>query len=189
MLQINERILVLSPGDQIPQVSGDSIKLYLAGTTDFGSAENDWQGKFIDGLVKLSDPLKGLLLIKNVNWIIFNPKALPTNDMGPSLENPEFVNNIRWRLMAQDQADMIFLNILKKSVSPIPVLEFGSMVTSGKLVVRCSEEYQIYPQIRLYCEKFQVPLLTGKTSVKDVILSGGNYIQKFRDLQQYNLPE
>jgi hypothetical protein len=41
----------------------------------------------------------------------------------------------------------------------------------------------------MYCEKYQVPLLTGKTSVKDVILAAGNYIQKFRDLQQMQIPE
>ena len=103
MLQVSERILVLSPGDQMPQTSGDAIKLYLGGTMDFGSSENDWQQKFIDGLDKLSDPLKGLLLIKNVNWIIFNPKIMPTNNLGASLDNPEFVNNMRWRMMAQDQ--------------------------------------------------------------------------------------
>ena len=88
-----------------------------------------------------------------------------------------------------DQADMVFLNIMNKSVSPVPILEFGSLLTSGKLIVRCGEQHQIYSQIRLYCEKYQVPLLTGKTSVKDIILAGGNFIQKFRDLQQTQIPD
>ena len=88
-----------------------------------------------------------------------------------------------------DLADVVFLNIMNKSTSPIPVLEFGTMATSGKLVVRCGENYQIYSQIRLYCEKYQIPLLTGKTSVKDVLLAMGSYTQKFQELQSLQLPE
>ena len=189
MIQLSEKIIVLNPGDQLPQVTNDAIKLYLGGTMDFGSSENDWQTKFQEGLMKLTDPLKGLLMIRGASWIIFNPHVPPTMNLAPTLDNPEFVNVMQWRMTMMDIADVVFLNIMNKSVSPIPVLEFGSLLTSGKLVVRCGELNQIYPQIRLYCEKYNVPLLTGKTSVKDVILCAGSYIQKFRDLQQLQLPE
>lgn len=189
MIQLSDKITVLYPGDQLPQVTNDAIKLYLGGTMDFGSSENDWQTKFQEGLLKLTDPLKGLLMIRGAQWIIFNPHVPPTMNLAPTLDNPEFVSVMNWRMTMMDMADVVFLNIMNKSVSPIPILEFGSMVTSGKLVVRCGEANQIYSQIRLYCEKYNVPLLTGKTSVKDVILCAGSYIQKFRDLQQLQLPE
>jgi len=189
MYQVNERIVVLNPGDQVPAITNDSVKVYLAGTMDFGAAENDWQNIWVDGLSKLSDPIKGLLLIKNVNWIVFNPKVPPQQNLAPTLDNQEFVQTMQWRMTMMDMADVVFLNIMNKSTSPIPILEFGSLLTSGKLIVRCGEQHQIYSQIRLYCEKYNVPLLTGKTSVKDVILAAGNYIQKFRDLQQSQLPE
>lgn len=189
MLQVNEKILVLNPGDQLPTLTNDSIKLYLGGTMDFSSSNNDWQQKFIEGLAKLTDPLKGLLMYKNVSWIIFNPHVLPTTNLAPSLDNPEFVQTMQWRIQMMDLADVVFLNIMNKSTSPIPVLEFGTMTTSGKLVVRCGENYQIYSQIRLYCEKYQIPLLTGKTSVKDVLLAMGSYTQKFQELQSLQLPE
>ena len=189
MLQVSEKITVLYPGDQLPVVTNDAIKVYLGGTMDFGSSENDWQTKFVEGLTKLTDPLKGLLMIKGANWIIFNPHVPPTNRLAPTLENPEFIAVMQWRLSMMDIADFVFLNIMNKSVSPTPILEFGSLVTSGKLVVRCGEANQMYSQIHLYCEKYGVPLLTGKTSVKDVILCAGSYIQKFRDLQQMQIPE
>ena len=88
-----------------------------------------------------------------------------------------------------DMSDIVFLNIMNKSTSPTPLLEFGSLLTSGKLVVRCGEQNYCYSMIRMYCEKYNVPLLTGKTSVKDVILCAGSYIEKFRDLQQMQIPE
>lgn len=189
MIQINEKIVVLNPGDQLPQVTNDSIKLYLGGTMDFGSSNNDWQQKFIEGLTKLTDPLKGLLMYKNTSWIIFNPHVPPQNPLAPTLDNPEFVSTMQWRMQMMDISDVVFINIMNKSTSPIPILEFGSLLTSGKMVVRCGEQHQIYSQIRLYCEKYNVPLLTGKTSVKDVLLAMGSYTQKFQELQSLQLPE
>ena len=189
MQQINEKIIVLNPGDQMPQMTNNSVKIYLAGTQDFSNAANDWQQKFIEGLVPLTDPIKGLLMLKSTNFIIINPHVPFQSPAGPTLDNPQFVQVMQWRMSMMDQADMVFCNIMNMSKSPAPVLEFGVMVTSGKLVVRCGELHMNYPQIRLYCEKYNIPLLTGKTSVKDVLLTGGNFIQKFRDLQQTQLPE
>lgn len=188
MVQLNERVVVFNPGDQLPMITSDSIKIYLAGTMDFGNQNNNWQQKFETGLVNLTDPIKGLLLIKNVNFIIFDPHVPMNSPAGATLDNPEFVEVMNWRLTCMDQADFVFCNILNKSVSPVPILELGSLISSGKLVVRCGENHQIYSHIRMYCEKFRVPLLTGNTTVKDVLLAAGNYIQKFQDLQQLSLP-
>ena len=190
MLNVNEHVTVFYPGEQLPQITNDSVKIYLGGTMDFsGNIETDWQQAFIDGLAKLTDPLKGLLLIKNLNFIIFNPKVPLTGPAGPTLDNPEFVKVMSWRMQMQELSDMVFINIMKNSVAPFPLIEFGSLLTSGKLIVRSSELNQAYSHIRLYCEKYQVPLLTGKTSVKDVILAAGGCLEKFRDNARYPLPE
>ena len=189
MQQVNENIIVLNPGDQLPQITNDCIKIYLAGTMDFSGISTDWQTKFIEGLVKCTDPLNGLLMYKNTRWVIFNPHVPAQNPAAPTLDNPEFVATMNWRLAMMRAADVIFVNIMNKSKSPIPVLEFGATLTSGKAVVRCGEQHMIYSTIRLYCENFQVPLLTGKTSVKDVLLTMGSYTQKFRELQSLQLPE
>lgn len=190
MLNVNEHITVFSPGEQLPQITNDSVKIYLGGTMDFsGNIETDWQQAFINGLAKLTDPVKGLLLIKNLNFIIFNPKLPLTSPLAPTLDNPEFVKVMNWRLQMQELSDIVFVNIMKNSVSPIPVLEFGSLLSSGKLIVRASEANRMYSHLRLYCEKFQVPLLTGQTSVKDVLLAAGGYLEKFRDNARYPLPE
>ena len=98
---------------------------------------------------------------------------------------------MQWRMSSQDMADIVFLNIMNKSQSLSPILEFGSNLQSGKLIVRCGDQHVMYSQIRLYCEKYNVPLLTGKTSVKDVLLSAGGFLQKFQDMQSnnQNIPE
>lgn len=189
MIQLSDKVTVVYTGEELPAITNDAVKIYLAGTIDFGSEENNWQSKFEQGLVQLCDPIKGLLLLKGVSFLIFDPRVPLPNGLAPTLDNPDFVAAQTWRMTAMDQADFVFCNILNKSISPIPVLEFGSLLRSGKLVVRCGEKHQIYSHIRMFCEKFAVPLLTGKTSVKDVILCAGNYIQRFQELQQLSLPE
>ena len=190
MLNVNEHVTVFYPGEQLPQLTNDSVKIYLGGTIAFsGNVETDWQQVFIDGLAKLTDPIKGLLLIKNLNFIIFNPRVPLTTNLAPNLDNPEFVKVLNWRLQMQELSDFVFVNIMKNSVSPFPIFELGSLLSSGKLVVRASEMNQAYSHIRIYCEKFQVPLLTGKTSVKDVILAAGGYLEKFIDNSKYPIPD
>lgn len=186
MIQLSDKITVLNPGDQVPQMAEGAIKLYLGGTMDFGSADNDWQTKFCNAMVNLTDPLKGLLMYKNTNWIIFNPHVPFQSPAAPNLDNPAFVQTMQWRMSSQDMADIVFLNIMNKSQSLSPILEFGSNLQSGKLIVRCGDQHVMYSQIRLYCEKYNVPLLTGKTSVKDVLLSAGGFLQKFQDMQSNN---
>lgn len=192
MQQLTEKILVLNPGDQIPQLNTDSVKIYLAGTMDFGNMENDWQTKFQNGLVQMTDPLKGMLMYKSTQFVIFNPHVPPQNQVAPDLNNPEFVQVMNWRLQMQDIADVVFINILNKSKSPVPILEFGANIRSGKAIVRCGSEHMMYSQIRLYCDRYRVPLLNWTTNTKDVLLAMGGFISKFQQnstqIQQQPLP-
>ena len=112
MIQVSDKVVVLNPGDQLPQITNDSIKVYLGGTMDFGSSENDWQTKFQEGLAKLTDPLKGLLMIRGTNWIVFNPHVAPNQKVAPTLDNPDFVATMQWRMQMMDMADIVFLNII-----------------------------------------------------------------------------
>jgi len=180
MQNLNDRIMVLYPGDQMPQMTNDAMKIYLAGTMDFGSQENDWQTKFANGIVQLTDPIKGILMYKTTRFVIFNPHVPPQNQTAPDLNNPEFVQTMQWRMQMQDMADIVFINIMNKSKSPVPILEFGSNLRSGKMIVRCGEQNIMYSQIRLYCEKYNVPLLNGTANVKDILLMMGSFVSKFQ---------
>ena len=189
MNKISDKVLVLYPGEQLPATVAGAVKIYLAGTIDFGNENNNWQGKFEAGLAALCDPTKGLLSIKDTDFVIFDPRMPMMSGLAPNLDNPEFVNIIQWRLGCMDMADFVFCNIMNKSKSSIPILEFGALCPSTKLIVRCGDQNPMYPHVRLYCEKYSVPLLTGKTSVKDVILCAGTFIKKFQELKELGIPE
>ena len=188
MQQLTEKITVINPGEQLPVMNTDAVKIYLAGTMDFGSDANDWQTRFSNGLAALTDPIKGILMFKNTNFIVINPHVPPQNNLAPNLENPEFCTTMQWRMSMMDQADVILVNIMNKSVSPVPILEFGTNLRSGKLIVRCGELHQCYPQIRLYCERYSVPLLNGTANVKDILLTMGSFVSKFQQQQPEQAP-
>ena len=197
MEQISSNVMVLQMGDPIPAGTEDAIKILLVGSesidtpSDNGQPSNfDWQGKFIAGIASLTDTEKGLLMFKNKKYIIINctyiPKMMPEVNMP---QNVELLNKYNYILDMANQADGIFCNILKKTQSPIPLFEFGLFVSSSKLVIRCPEEYPYSSLIKLICERSNIPLLPGKSSVKDVLFSLFVSIPKFQELQQYQLPE
>ena len=55
MQQINEHLLVLSPGDPYDPSYENYLRIYLSGSLDF-SGKLPWQQKFINGLTKLTTP-------------------------------------------------------------------------------------------------------------------------------------
>lgn len=188
MNQVKNNLLVLGPGDQIPDGTEDALKIYLSGTVDLsGNEKFMWQEKFINGMSELVDQEKGLIMFKKYNYIIFNPYYVPQNP-APHIMNPEFTNLKMWETQCLEVADGIFCNFLKRSTSAIPLFEFGYTARSGKLVVRCPEEYQNYALVKFYCENFNIPLLPGKTgSILSVLQSLFAYCPKFQELGNSNL--
>ena len=170
MQQLSENVLVLNVGDQIPQPNNDSIIVYLAGTEDLNPANEMWQDKFSTAVVELSSSTSSsaIPLFKR-NWIIVNPISMPQQNLAANMSNPEFVQKMTWKHEMMSAANCIFLNYKKKSVSPLPLYELGLLINSGKLVVRCSEEYFQYGLVNFICTRHNVPLLPNRSNVKDIL--------------------
>jgi hypothetical protein len=189
MEQITERIISIGVGEQIPQEKPEAVKIMLLGSEDTsGVPMYDWQGRFMEGLKLLTDPVKGLIMYKNLDFVILNPKG-PVQNPSPTYDNQEFHTKVNWILDNANNVDMIVLNMLKKSTQPFPLYYFGFLAQSGKMIVRCPSEYFLSGLVKISCEKFNIPLLEGKTTVKDIMLCAGSYIGKFRDQQKYQLPD
>ena len=45
--------------------------------------------------------------------------------------------------------------------SPITLLELGEFLTSEKLIVICEEDFYRYGNVRIMCERFNVPLFNS----------------------------
>lgn len=190
MQQLSENVIMLNVGDQLPPMTNDAIKIYLAGSQDLNPAgNNDWQTKIATATVSLTEGPGAISVFKGHQWIFINPKMAPQMNPQPALNNPEYMNKKTWEMDMANAADGIFINFLSKSMSPLPLFEFGLFAASGKAIVRCPEAYFQYPQVAFTCQRMGITLLPTKANVKDVLWSMANILPALQQNKAIQLPE
>lgn len=189
MIQLSTKVTVLSPGDVLPQVTGDIVKIYLAGTEDMNPANEHWQDKMAQGMVSLTEGPGAISVFKNKNWVFINPMMAPQLSPIPNPDNPEWLAKKDWECGMLNAADGIFFNIQKKSTSPLVMFNFGLLVNSQKMVVRCSQEYMNYGIVAYMCQRHGIPLLPVNSNVKDAIWALMSICPALQQNQQIQLPE
>lgn len=191
MQPASDNVIILDPGEITPPGYEDAIKLTLIGSIDTRpDGKFDWARKFIQGLVELTDPLKGILQYRGLRFIIGNT-FFPSNNPEPTIQNPEFISKIQWTNQLIHDSDIIFCNFLKRSQAPIPLFWFGMVAQSGKLVVRCPDEYMGYGLVQTICQCYNIPLMPGKVgSVLAIVQAMDSISDVFKSKQDKNtLPE
>jgi hypothetical protein len=200
MQQISENVILMEVGDPMPPEAGEFVKILLAGSIDLGNAgaENggigyyDWITKFSQGVASITDPIKGMLMLRGQKYLLVSTKYKPVNPM-PVQDNPEFINTVSWTLDMAAQCDGIFINFLKRSTSTWPLMLFSLLSGSGKCVVRCPMEYQGYGFVKVIAERNNIPLLPSSTSgVYTVLSTMQAYIPEFNNIAtqtNLSLPE
>lgn len=133
---------VIKPGmEYIPE--RENVRIFLAGTIDNGSSE-DWQKELTDA-VKDDAPIT-----------FFNPRR---DEWNPNEGEEGLIRQIRWEQYYLDKADVILLNFVGSSKSPISLLELGIYSQTNKLIVLCPKEYYRFMNVKLTCEKYNIPLV------------------------------
>ncbi len=117
-------------------------KVFLAGTIDMGRSA-DWQA---DLVARFRDSVGG-------RWLFFNPRR---REFRASPAEMEY--QVAWELAHLEAADLIVMNLLGDSRSPISLLEMGLHARSGRLLVACSPDYYRYDNVRITCRRYGVPL-------------------------------
>lgn len=128
--------------------SGKHISIFLAGTIDNGSSD-DWQSKLIN---RLCDTC----LDYGKDTIIYNPRR---KQWDSEAGHHEIQRQIAWEQEYLDKADLIVMNLLPDSKSPISLMELGQYANSGKLIVFCPNIFYRYENVKFLCEKFYIPLV------------------------------
>lgn len=121
------------------------VSIFLAGTIDNGDSE-DWQE-----VVKES--------FKTYNVAIYNPRRDDWDSNIPQdYDNNELFRQIDWEIDAMNKADIILMNFLPNSKSPISLLELGLFADKNKLVVICPKEFYRSANVYYICNKYNIPL-------------------------------
>lgn len=133
----------LKPREVLPvKDDGSFTKIFLAGTIDMGNSV-DWQSQ-----------LKEYFSGKDGRYILFNPRRGSWNGGADG----EMEYQVNWELEHLEQSDIIIMNILGSSKSPITLLEMGLHARSGKLYVACEPSFYRYDNVRITCDYYGVPL-------------------------------
>lgn len=143
-------IKIIKPGglDFAPYESG--VKVFLAGSIEMGKAI-DWQTAVSDHMKSLSS-LGGFISI-------FNPRRdFWDLSWEQSENNPEFRNQVNWELNKLEESDIIFLNFVEDTMSPISLLELGHFASSGKLIVCAPKEFYRRGNVEIVCSRMGIPL-------------------------------
>lgn len=133
--------------------SENSIKLFLAGTIDMGNSK-DWQEEFSRSIVK--------------DFCSFNPeiKLSIYNPRRDTFNESSEIEQIKWEMDRLDHSDVIVMNFLPESKSPISFLELGLYSRSGKLMVVCPKEFYRYENVRLTCLKYHISRFENINEIK-----------------------
>lgn len=124
----------------------NSFTVFLAGTIDADKGSVDWQHKICKKIEDTTD--------NKYRITIYNPRREEFPDSGSS----EVRRQIKWEHKHMDDADLIVMNILEDSKSPISLMEMGMYAESGKLVVFCKAGFYRYDNVQMVCKKYNVPL-------------------------------
>lgn len=120
--------------------------IFLGGTIE-GGIGIDWQKD-------LSRQLKTVLPSdKRIN--VYNPRR-PHWDQNATVG--ERINQIKWEHYYLDRSDIIVMNILGDSKSPISLMELGMYANQDSLIVFCPKSFYRYENVLCVCQKYDIPL-------------------------------
>lgn len=124
-----------------PQAIGKRI--FLAGSIEMGKAV-DWQK---DVIQKLS----------HTNHTFLNPRRRDwDSSWEQKITNPQFKEQVLWELEGLESADIIIMNFIGGTISPVSLIELGLHMRSKKLHVVCPEEYWKKGNVDITCEFYGV---------------------------------
>ena len=102
----------------------NKFTIFLGGTIEIGNSI-DWQKTLTESL-------------KEFDVRILNPRRDDFDKSAEqSIKNPYFKDQVNWELDGLDRADIIVMNLLKDSLSPISMMEIGLYTKENKRMFIC----------------------------------------------------
>ncbi len=119
-------------------------KVFLAGSIEKGAAP-DWQQRIA-------------LALQSENVLLLNPRRFTWDDSWRmAVDDPQFNEQVTWELEQLESADLVIMNLIAGTQSPISLLEFGLYAKSGKMLVCCPEGFWRKGNIDMVCLHYKIP--------------------------------
>ena len=134
------------------------VGVFLAGTIDNGDS-HDWQAEVISAIDKLEESVS-----------IYNPRR-PEWDATwqQDISNTHFRKQVEWELEHIELADIVVVNFLPGSQSPITLLELGFIAGRDDdftdVVVCCPPGFWRRGNVQVVCARHDIPLYDDMSSL------------------------
>lgn len=116
--------------------------------------------------------------LADLDVCILNPlRAAFDVSMVQSIDTPAFAEQVRWELDALEEADIILMNFITGSKSPISLLELGLHASSRKLIVCCPAGFWRKGNVDIVCERYGVPIVT---TVDEALIQVRSWVAYYR---------
>lgn len=123
----------------------DTPAIFLAGSIELGQTV-DWQSTVVEHF-------------RHRPVTIYNPRRRDWDSTwGLSADDPHFREQVSWELDALRRSDLILMNLLPGTLSPISLLELGLFAATGKVRVCCPSDYLRSGNVEMVCEQYGLPL-------------------------------
>lgn len=137
-------------------IEPDRPRVFLGGSIEMGTAVN-WQSVVVQGLY--GHPVD-----------ILNPRRDDWDaSWNQSIDSPEFFGQVNWELDAMEASDVIVLNFVAGTMSPISLLELGLFARSKKLIVCCPHDFWRKGNVDVACRKYGIPQVASLSELIGVL--------------------
>ena len=132
--------------------------VFLAGTIEVDNPNSyDWQQDLAN-------------YFNELNFEVFNPRRkVWDSSWSMTFENSNFNHQVNWELDALKAADLIIMNFLPLSTSPISLLEFGKYSSSGKMLVICPKTFSRRGNVEIECYRENILMFETIEELKNYI--------------------
>ena len=141
----------------------DKFKVFLAGTIDNGESD-DWQSNLIWQMKTKHHGPNSDIDESIGDIVVFNPRR---SNWGSNASIADVEEQIKWEQQHLDEADLIIMNFVDGSKSPITLLELGLYGPEGKTIVFCTDKFYRFTDVKLTCDKYMIPLIKS-TKEEDI---------------------
>ena len=138
----------------------DTFKIFLAGTIDNGEAD-DWQYNVFLHLTMYTEVFNDNSINNFKNFTVFSPRR---KNWKEDATQEDIEEQIKWEQEKLDEVDLIVMVLQDNSKSPISLLELGLYGPAGKLICFCTPNFYRYTNVKLTCEKWNIPLIESTKS-------------------------
>lgn len=157
IIRKNRESRVIKP-DSIDQNKKYDHSIFLAGSIEMGKAE-DWQEKISNYLI-------------SYKTTIFNPRRKNWDASWEQKQSSQqFNHQVNWELDKLEECDIIFMNIIGETKSPITLLELGAYSRSGKIIVCCDNNFWRRGNVEIICTRNNIPLFDNLDDAIGVLLT------------------